>query len=318
MSINKEGLKAIIERIKDPVLLFLLGYAIISISVGVYDFQKLVQLQLMLALIFLGGLAYFIANIWIRYKQPVLTRQLEQERDRYKACLEELQIKFNQEKPTEGLERDLDVMSIDLDLVTPDAAIDSDNHYTSVVFYAEIDEAGNYAAHYERHGVRITNGITRHLIIRTGASAAVRFKQLNMKAIDLKSGKPLNIEVVEDDLPYVKVYKIELIKPAKRLEDFAVVWTFTWPHCVGLPRDTDAINLKVFGQGVGHLKYTLVFPFEPYNSVLYEVKNRRAEPSQIQPKPRQEGSKYFIEYEPENPQADGLVIAWSRPPLLSG
>lgn len=222
---------------------------------------------------------------------------------------------FRQKSPAIKVEEGLDGYSINLDLETPSELTDNDHHYAKLVYYAEIDREGNYKARYERYGTRTNEGMTKFLTIQTGASFPVLYKDLRIRAFSIKNNKRLHDECIDDNL-YKKIYRIYLDPASKKLEDFAIKWTFIWPHCVGGKRDSDTINLKVFRKGnIDELVHTLVFPFEIHHPLLQEVIEEKDKPvdCEVQPGLEIKGGKFYYFYAIKKPKVDGYLFSWFAP-----
>ena len=247
-------------------------------------------------------------------KQKII-KSLEEKIENMVREKERLLEELRQKSPLIKVEKGLDAYSINLDLETSKELIDEDHNYARLVYYAEINRQGDYKARYERYGKRINDGITKFSKIQTGASSPVLYKDLKIRAFNIKNNKRLHDECEDDNL-YKKIYKIYLDPAPKNLEDFAIGWTFTWPHCVGGKRDSDTINLKVFRKGcIDKLEHTLVFPFEIHHLLLEEVIEGRDKlvDCEVQPRLEVKGGKFYYSYAIPRPKADGYLFSWFAP-----
>jgi len=90
----------------------------------------------------------------------------------------------------------------------------------------------------------------------------------------------------------------------------------TWPKAVHLRRDTDTINLRVFGAGVRRVEHHMIFPFEPRLPILYQIEQGSGRAAERKLPVSLENGKYVIDYAVDSPRFDGLVLAFSFPEKL--
>jgi len=208
----------------------------------------------------------------------------------------------------------IDIRSIDTDLDTPDAYKDRYNRYDELAFHADVDEDGNYAGKYIRKGCRAIEGKTDFLYFRVGASFHIEdYHQIKLKVKDLLTGKPLAISIADDSDTICKTFKIHLDKPVAKNEQFNIEISFEWPECITRTRDTDTLDLSMFALGVSKLAYSINLPFEPLRVRFYQIEKHDVSISDHYVSPDNQS----LSVEIKNPQADGYVIAFSKPEPLT-
>ena len=220
-----------------------------------------------------------------------------------------------------NLPKGTDTHSIGWDMDVDQRAVDFDHRYSRLIFSAFVDSTGNYHGVYERYGKRVTNGQTESITIQTGASSAIRYEELNVKALD-RSRNPLSTRVLDDDHTYRKVYQIYLKKPVQKKRTFGIKWTFTWPSCVRLETNSDTINLRPFKRGIDKLTHFIAFAFPVRYVELWEFRGKKCQRSLIvlqrlrsaelkKFQGAEFGYKYTVKYTAPG-RADGYLLTWRR------
>lgn len=313
-------LESIVHKIRVEIYLYLLAWAVICYLIGNYDFDKLIAIKGLLIVIFSGGTLLIALQSWWAYKiqtdeKGKIIKSLDEKLQNMGKEKSKLLEDLRQKSPVVKVERGLDAYSINLDLETPQELVDEDHHYTKLVYHAEINRKGDYKARYERYGKRLTEGMTKSLLIQTGASSSVLYNDLGIRAFNAKTDKRFRDECVDDNM-YKKMYRIHLDPAAKKFEEFAIGWTFMWPRCAGGKRDSDTINLKGFKKGsVDEIVHTLVFPFEVSHPLLQEIVGESDKPVDcaVQPKLTVKDGKYYYSYTIKKPRVDGYLFSWFTP-----
>lgn len=321
---RENGLLAlIIKGIRKEELLIVLGLALVSLLYAAYDIEKIKQIQNFLITIFIISAILIALDLYFKYKRDTLITDVDDETiSRYKEELEslrrekaQLEEKLKNMMSKIHVAKGLDQYVINLVFEPLANAIDKENHYTKLVYKAKIDKEGNYKAKYEMHGVRVIEGLTKELIIQTGASFPIDYEQLGLKAYNLKTGKGLRDECLDDSERYRKIHAIYLDPIPKKLEPFSVGWEFTWPHCCAGQFEFDIINLRVFEQGVDELEQIITFPFEIRSPLLQEAQEGvdKLLDSEVQPVSNKEDGKFVYSYRIKKPKALGYVFTWVAP-----
>jgi hypothetical protein len=313
-----EILRELVIRIRREELLFVLALALIEVLLAFYAPQTLDTIQTYLIVIFLIAAILIGLDRVQAYRSWEGSRLLSEYRQKLeqlrqeKAALEE-ELKKRMEKVAVG--SGLDQYSINLDFEAVSAAVDKEHTYTRVGYFADVDVEGNYKARYERDGLRVAKGNSKSITISTGASFPIDYKQLTLKAYNLKTGKRLNDRCIDDADRYRKIYSIDLDPIVPFGKDFSIAWEFTWPHCCASKNDSDTINLGYFAEGVDRLQYSITFPFEISHPLLQEIPlgEKKLVDSDTQPTQGRKGEKFVYSFEIQKPKVKGYLLSWTAP-----
>jgi len=180
----------------------------------------------------------------------------------------------------EGLPGGLDLVFRGLNLTPPKA--DGDHKYSRIVHRLSIDRDGTCHRSMERHGTRVTDGLTDHIDFGLGGSQpfSLADAQRTWCAYDLNDHKPLPVTIVEPGNAFQKICRVTLRRAVAQSEAFQVQCDMHWPDSAY--DKIGCIGVSLEGLSVARLELTIRFAQEPEMVRLYEVVNGAAQLSKEQ------------------------------------